>query len=63
LQYKFIDTDGDGPYEYFIEDLIVRCVFGRSDVENFPFEIVGEGLQAFKCDFKGEWGEEGCWVV
>ena len=38
-------------------------VFGGSDVEDLPFEVVGEGLQAFEGYFEGEFGEEGGWVV
>ena len=33
-------------------------VFGGSDVEYFPFEVVGEFLEAFERDFEGEGGEE-----
>lgn len=39
------------------------CVFGGADVENFPFEVVGEGLEALKGYFEGEWGEEWGGVV
>ena len=38
-------------------------VLGRSNVEDFPFEIILEGLKTFECDFEGEGGEEGGWVV
>jgi hypothetical protein len=38
--------------------LIVCGVFGGADVENFPFEVFGEGREAFKGYFEGEGGEE-----
>ena len=38
-------------------------VLGRSNVEDFPFEIILEGLKTFECDFEREGGEEGGWVV
>ena len=36
----------------------MRGVLGRADVEDLPFEIVIQRLQAFEGDFEGKWGEE-----
>jgi hypothetical protein len=63
MQFKLVNAHGYGAYENFIKDLIVGGVFGRADVEDFPFEIILEGLETFEGNFEGEWGEELGWVV
>jgi hypothetical protein len=63
MQFKLVNAHGYWTHEYLIKNLIVGGVFGGTDVEDFPFEIILERLETFEGDFEGEWGEELGWVV
>mmetsp|Transcript_4263 Transcript_4263/g.11626 ORF Transcript_4263/g.11626 Transcript_4263/m.11626 type:complete len:246 (-) Transcript_4263:167-904(-) len=52
LQTKLVDTDGDRADQNFVQHLILGGVVRRTDVQDLPFEVVLQFLQAFKGDFE-----------
>lgn len=58
LEDELVDADRNGANEDLIEDLVMGGVLSGTDVEDFPFKIVIEGLEAFEGDFEGKWREE-----